>query len=112
MANSQAAMLGHLHDTPVTLNAMQGYAFNGALVLGHCVWPVLLATMLGGLLAGGIQTRFRTAPEALSINWERLNPMEGFKRVFSMRSAVPTRHRRHEAFGHHRPCPTASSKAC
>jgi flagellar biosynthesis protein FlhB len=90
MANTQAALLAHLHDTPVTLNAMQGYLINGVLVLGHCVWPIMLATVLGGLLAGGIQTRFRTAPEALRIDWSRLNPVEGLKRVFSMRSAVPT----------------------
>ncbi len=90
LANSQAAMLAHLHDTPVSLNAMQGYAITAAMVLGHCLWPILTATMLAGLLAGGIQTRFRTAPEALSINWGRLNPAEGLKRVFSMRSAVPT----------------------
>jgi flagellar biosynthetic protein FlhB len=69
---------------------MQGYAVNGALLFGHCVWPVLFATVSAGLLAGGIQTRFRTSPEALQINWQRLNPVEGFKRVFSMRSAVPT----------------------
>jgi flagellar biosynthetic protein FlhB len=90
MANTQAALLGHLHDTPLTLNAMQGYAINGLLLFGHCVWPVLAATMLAGLLAGGIQTRFRTASEALDFNWSRLDPVAGFKRVFSMKSAVPT----------------------
>lgn len=90
MADSQAAMLAHLHDTPVTLDAMQGYALRSMMVLGRCVWPVLAATMLSGLLAGGIQARFRTSSEALEINWGRLNPAEGFKRVFSMRSAVPT----------------------
>jgi flagellar biosynthetic protein FlhB len=90
MANTQVAMFSHLHDTPVTISAMQGYAIRGALVLGGCVWPVLVATLLAGLLAGGIQTRFQTSPEALEPNWERLNPVEGFRRVFSMRSAVPT----------------------
>jgi flagellar biosynthetic protein FlhB len=89
MANTQAAILGHLHDIPLTSDAMQGYAVNGVLVFGHCVWPVLAATMLAGLLAGGIQTRFRTAPDALDLNWERLNPVEGMKRVFSGKSAVP-----------------------
>ena len=90
MAHTQVSVLSHLHDTPLTLNAMQGYAANAALVFGHCVWPILAATMTAGLLAGGIQTRFRVSPEALDLNWERLNPVEGFKRVFSMRSAVPT----------------------
>lgn len=90
MANTQAVMLSHLHDTPLTVDAMQGYAIKAALVFGSCVWPILAATMLAGLLAGGIQTRFRTSPEALEINWARLNPVEGFTRLFSMRAAVPT----------------------
>ncbi len=45
--------------------------------------------MLGGLLAGGIQNRFSTASEALGVHWERLNVAEGFKRIFSARSAMP-----------------------
>ncbi|MGA2747862.1 MAG: EscU/YscU/HrcU family type III secretion system export apparatus switch protein [Verrucomicrobiota bacterium] len=90
MADSLAAMLGHLNETAITINAMQGYALTGALVLGHCVWPVLAATITGGLLAGGIQTRFRTSPDALGVNWERLSPVEGFKRLFSLRSTVST----------------------
>jgi len=50
----------------------------------------MAATVTGGLLAGGIQTRFRTTSDALGVNWERLNPVEGVKRLFSMRSTVST----------------------
>ncbi len=90
MTRSLVFSLAHLHDTPVTLVAMQGYAISGVMVVGHSVWPVMAATVLGGLLAGGIQTGFRTTPESLGVHWEKLNPTEGFKRVFSMRSAMPT----------------------
>jgi flagellar biosynthetic protein FlhB len=90
VANTEVSLFSHLHDTPLSLNVMQSYAISSALVFGRCVWPVLAATVTAGLLAGGIQTRFRVAPEALGFNWEKLNPVEGFKRVFSMRSAVPT----------------------
>ncbi len=69
---------------------MQGYALTGALCFLKCAAPVVIATMLSGLLAGAIQNRFNTASEALTPNWNRLNPVEGFKRVFSFRSAVPT----------------------
>ena len=90
MAQSCASTLGHLHDTPVSLDTMQGYAITGAMALGHCVLPIMAATVTGGLLAGAIQTRFRVSSEALDINWERLNPVEGIKRLFSMRSSVAT----------------------
>jgi len=90
MGESCISILSHLHDTEVTMSAMQGYAIKGVTVLGHCVWPVLVATVTGGLLAGGLQTRFRTSSEALTINWGRLNPVEGFKRLFTIRSAVST----------------------
>lgn len=90
MGDSLTSILGHLHDTPLTLDGMQGYAANAAVLLGHCVWPVMAATMIGGLLAGGLQTRFRTTSEALGVHWERLNPVAGFGRLFSMRSSVST----------------------
>src|SRR5271154_219216 len=77
MGESCISTFSHLHDTPITMDAMQGYTLTGAMVLGHCVWPVLAATLTGGLLAGGLQTRFRTSSEALTINWERLNPVGG-----------------------------------
>jgi len=90
LAGAAAAVLGHLHDTPLSINTLQAYAWRGALVFLQCVAPVVLAAMLGGLLAGGIQNRFNIASEALGFHWERLNPTEGFKRVFSTRAAVPT----------------------
>jgi flagellar biosynthetic protein FlhB len=81
---------GHLHDTNLTSTALQGYAISGTLVFLRCVGPVVLATALGGLLAGGIQNKFQTASEVLTPDWNRVNPIEGFKRIFSMRSAPTT----------------------
>jgi flagellar biosynthetic protein FlhB len=90
LGRSLVSTFSHLHDTPLSTNAMQGYAVTAVLLLGQCVWPVLAATMIGGLLAGGIQTRFRTTSDVLGVNWERLSPVEGFKRVFSRSAAVKT----------------------
>jgi flagellar biosynthetic protein FlhB len=90
LANAMSGSLAHLHDTPVSLSAMQGYMINAMLVVAKCVGPILIATILGGLLAGGIQTRFQTTPEALGFNWARLNPVEGFKRIFSTSATVGT----------------------
>ena len=90
LVNVQTSVLGHLYEIPVEVNAMQGYAISAALVFIACAGPILLGTTAGGLIAGAIQNRFQTASEALEPKWERLNPVAGFKRVFSGRSLVPT----------------------
>jgi flagellar biosynthetic protein FlhB len=45
---------------------------------------------MGGLLAGAIQNKFNTASDVLTPDWNRVNPIEGFGRIFSMRSAPTT----------------------
>jgi|YelNatPaOPRAMG01_1025707.scaffolds.fasta_scaffold13456_5 flagellar biosynthetic protein FlhB len=82
--------LGHLHQFRLSLDQMQAYGLGGALVWIQCVAPVVLAGLVGGLLAGGIQSRFQTASEALRVDWTRLDPVAGLKRIFSGQSVVPT----------------------
>jgi flagellar biosynthetic protein FlhB len=85
-----ALTLGHLYDTSITSDSLQGYGLTGVFVLLKCAGPVVLATALAGLVAGGIQNRFNTASEVLTPNWNRINPVEGFQRLFSGRMFVPT----------------------
>jgi len=89
LAFAFSSILGHLHDLPITLDTMQGHAIQGVLVAASCVAPSLAAVFFAGLFAGGLQSRFQTASEALSLKWERVNPAQGCKRIFSLRSAVP-----------------------
>ena len=90
MVATTVGTLGHLHDTTVSANALQGYAISGTLLLLKCAGPMVIATALGGLLAGAIQNRFNTASEALTPEWNRINPVEGFKRIFSVKMLAPT----------------------
>ncbi len=57
-----------------------------ALVLG----PVMLAAMIGTAIAASAQTGGLVAPTAVKPDWSRLNPVNGFKRIFSARGAVST----------------------
>jgi flagellar biosynthetic protein FlhB len=81
--------LGHLHQFRISLDQMQGYGVTSAMVLIQCVAPVVIAAVVGGLLAGSVQTRFQTASEALRADWSRLDPVAGLKRLCSFQSAVP-----------------------
>src|SRR5687767_14673513 len=54
---AQFAILGHLHETPLSMNLMQGYAITGALALAMAAGPVVIAVTIGTLVAGGIQSR-------------------------------------------------------
>ena len=90
LVQATVVTLGHLHDTSITPTSLQGYGVSGTLVFLKCAGPIVLSTMLAGMLAGAIQTKFNTSPEALTPNWERLNPVEGFKRIFSSKMWVPT----------------------
>jgi flagellar biosynthetic protein FlhB len=85
-----AGTLSHLHDLPVSTNVLQRFCLHGSFALAQCAGPFVIAAMLGGLLAGGIQARFQTASEVLGVDWERVNPAAGFRRIFSTRAAAPT----------------------
>lgn len=89
MVLTMTGVFGHLHEWPITMDGMQGYFVGGLLTFGKCVWPVAIAGLAGGLLAGGMQSRFRTASEALEARWERVNPIAGLQRMFSIRSLMP-----------------------
>ncbi len=89
LAFAFSSILGHLHDMPVTLGTMQGHAIQAVLVTGSCVAPSFIAAVFAGLLAGGLQSRFQTAAEALAMKWERVDPMKGCQRIFSFQGAVP-----------------------
>lgn len=88
LALAMSSILGHLHDIPLSVNNLQTLVIKGAVVFVSCVAPIVLGTIAFGMLAGGIQSKFQTSPEALEIKWERINPFVGFQRIFSLRGAV------------------------
>lgn len=52
------------------------------------VWPVLLGAFIGALLISYMQVGFIFASEPLKPKFSKLNPVEGFKRIFSKRALV------------------------
>ena len=85
-----AGIFQDLGKISISQENLQGYLIQGSLLFAICVGPFIVASAIGGLLAGGIQSRFNTASEALTPNWQRISPGAGFKRLFSVQSLVPT----------------------
>lgn len=58
------------------------------LLMGKVLLPVFLATFVAALIITYLQVGFIFSAEVLTPKLERINPIEGFKRVFSKRALV------------------------
>lgn len=66
------------------LDALQ--AVSGPAVM--LIFPVLIAAMLIGVISSVMQIGFLQIEDAFSLDFNKLNPLEGMKRLFSLRSAI------------------------
>ncbi|MBL9186455.1 MAG: EscU/YscU/HrcU family type III secretion system export apparatus switch protein [Opitutaceae bacterium] len=69
--------------TPVEMDTVVPQIGEAMMVFGEVVGPVLIAVVVGVLLALGLQSGFRLSPKAVAIKFENLNPAAGFGRLFS-----------------------------
>ncbi len=83
---SYIGKLGEYHTLTVSDAAavMRDFALTVVLMAG----PLLLVALLVAILLSGVQTRFLFAGEPLRFKFSRINPLQGFKRFFSVRSVV------------------------
>lgn len=61
---------------------------DGMLVLAKTVLPIFLVAVLAALIVGYAQVGILFTLETLKIQGNRINPLSGFKRIFSLRSVV------------------------
>jgi flagellar biosynthetic protein FlhB len=64
-----------LDTVPTTINEM-------LLMCGRILAPLLVATIIAAVMAGGLQSGFQLSPKAFGFKPERLNPIPGFQRMF------------------------------
>ena len=86
----QTVVRGQLQQLPRDWSLMSSanliviYMWQAAALLGL----LLVALVVIAILVGGGQTGFQVTFQPLNIKWERLNPAQGFSRLFSSQSAV------------------------
>lgn len=61
---------------------------NTLKVSGQCIAPVFIVSVCLGVLSQVMQIGILYAPEVLQLKFERINPANGFKRLFSMKAIV------------------------
>lgn len=86
-------VFGTVLKSPQALQTLTPTAFNGILLstIQATAWlliPFLLCIMVSGSLANLVQVRPLFAIEAIHPKLDKINPLNGFKRMFSMRSIV------------------------
>lgn len=65
-------------------------AIQAAWVLAKVAGPILAATVFCGVAATFAQTKFLVSGESIKPKFNRISPLQGFKRLFSLRSLVET----------------------
>lgn len=71
-----------------TVNGVSDMLVSVILVTGKVVLPIVGITFLVGLICSYAQVGFLFTTKSLSVNLNRINPIEGFKKIFSKKSLV------------------------
>ena len=81
--------LSAIEGTEVSVSGLMGELFRSALaVVGKTVLPITLITAFCGVAATFAQTKLLVSGELLRPKFSRINPLEGFKRLFSLKSVI------------------------
>ncbi len=56
------------------------------VTIGKCIAPVFITSAILGFLAQVMQVGFLYAPDALQLKFDRINPQNGLKRIFSKKA--------------------------
>jgi flagellar biosynthetic protein FlhB len=58
------------------------------MLFGTTIFPAIVLIATVAIIATGFQTKFLWATDKLKFKFERINPIKGFKKLFSLRSLV------------------------
>ncbi|MFN2746242.1 MULTISPECIES: flagellar biosynthesis protein FlhB [unclassified Bacillus (in: firmicutes)] len=72
----------------ITAGNIPGLFTELALEAGLLMAPVMLTALISGVLSNYLQVGFLFAPEAVKPDLKKLDPLKGFKRIYSIRAIV------------------------
>ncbi|MCX7713498.1 MAG: EscU/YscU/HrcU family type III secretion system export apparatus switch protein [Chthoniobacterales bacterium] len=81
-------VLGQIGQFEINFESIVSGIHFGISFLAFLLAPLIVATMVGGVLVGGLQSGFRLTPKVFENGFEKLNPVTGMKRIFSFQSLI------------------------
>jgi len=78
--------LMHLSMQDMTIEFAYRLFLDATLVFAKLVLPIMLTALLVGLITNFLQIGFLFSTEALTVNFDALNPIAGFARIFSKKA--------------------------
>ena len=88
-----ATDLTHFADLPtrtITAGELSGMVLEGGKLLALLVGPIAMCTMVAGVMTHGMQGGWSFSPAGLTLNWSRLSPARGFKKLGLSQSGADT----------------------
>ncbi|MEM9158809.1 MAG: EscU/YscU/HrcU family type III secretion system export apparatus switch protein [Verrucomicrobiota bacterium] len=82
------SIFGNLSAISVTEDSIEHWSAQSMLALSRFSGPFLIASLVAGVIAGGMQSKFRLTPKALGVKFNKINPIPGFKKIVSKDSLV------------------------
>lgn len=78
----------HSSRLEMSVNELVYISKEASLIFFKCIMPVAGIILLIGVIANVVQVGFLFTLKPIMPNFEKINPISGFKRLFSMRSVV------------------------
>src|SRR3989339_1547032 len=88
MAEVMRAILRQAASTEITVEILPVYLAQGIQAIAEILGPLFLGIMVAGFVVNVSQVGMKFSLKGAKPRFERLNPISGFKKFFSMRSLV------------------------
>ena len=72
----------------ITNNYSYNYFIKAGVVAMICSLPAAITAMIAAFIMTGVQTRFKFSGEKIKFKFSNINPLQGIKRLFSLRSII------------------------
>lgn len=75
-------------NSVVTIESVQHTYITTLMWLGRIVLPIMILSMIAGVMANYLQIGFLFTTEPLQMKLEKIDPIKGFKKIFSKRTLM------------------------